>query len=59
MKYYLVASSTCCMVGIEQCTVFVVGRAQQAAFEEKFAGYILMVARSREALPPARFRLYQ
>ncbi|AXY77644.1 hypothetical protein D3H65_28290 [Paraflavitalea soli] len=59
MKYYLVASSTCCMVGIEQCTVFIVGRAQRAAFEKQYADYILMVARSREALPPARFRLYQ
>ncbi len=52
MKYYLVASTTCALVGIEQCTVFVVGPGRQAAFERQYKGRILMVSTSRQALPP-------
>ncbi len=45
MKYYLVARTTCCMVGIEQCRVFSVRRSRCAAFEKEFAGRILLVGR--------------
>ncbi|MDF2191224.1 hypothetical protein [Paraflavitalea sp. CAU 1676] len=38
MKYYLVASLPRCMVGIEQCVVYIVCRSQQAAFKKQYAG---------------------
>lgn len=59
MKYYLVATTTCCMVGIEQCLVYRVSRRQQAVFQQQFAGRILQVATSRQVLPPAPYRIYQ
>lgn len=58
MKYYLVASVSCCMVGIEQCIVYQVGLARQAAFEKQFAGRILQVSFSKRALPAAPLRQY-
>ncbi|AXY78087.1 hypothetical protein D3H65_30650 [Paraflavitalea soli] len=59
MKYYLVARTTCVMVGIEQCRIFVVRRSQCAAFEKAFAGYILLVASSAQALPAAPVIVYK
>lgn len=58
MKYYLVASVTCCMIGIEQCLVYQVELAQQAAFEKQFAGCILQISFSKRALPAAPLRQY-
>jgi hypothetical protein len=58
MKYYLVASTTCALVGIEQCVVFVVGPSRQAAFERQYQGRILMVSTCRQALPPVPGRVY-
>jgi hypothetical protein len=59
MKYYLVARSYCCMVGIEQCRGYVVGRSSQAAFEREFAGRILMVASAPQSLPGISYVAYQ
>lgn len=58
MKYYLVASSSCCMVGIEQCVVYIVNKARRAAFEKEFEGRILQSSKKRQALPPVQLRLY-
>ncbi len=51
MLYYLVASTTCCMVGIEQCRVFSVRRSLRAAFEKEYAGRILLVGSSALSWP--------
>ncbi len=51
MLYYLVASTTCCMVGIEQCRVFSVRRSLRAAFEKEFAGRILLMGSSALSWP--------
>ncbi|WP_162915420.1 hypothetical protein [Paraflavitalea soli] len=59
MKYYLVARTISCMVGIEQCRIFVVRRSQCAAFERAFAGYILLVAATAQALPAAPVVTYE
>ncbi|MDF2188331.1 hypothetical protein [Paraflavitalea sp. CAU 1676] len=58
MKYYLVASSSCCLVGIEQCVVYIVVKSRRAAFEKEFAGRILQASKNRQALPPVQLRLY-
>lgn len=42
MKVYLVANSTCCLVGIEQCRAFIVFDAHQAVFLQQYAGCILL-----------------
>lgn len=57
--YYLVARSACCMVGIEQCRGYSVGRSLQAAFEKEFAGRILMVMPGPQALPGISFTAYE
>jgi hypothetical protein len=51
MLYYLVARTTCCMVGIEQCRIFAVRRSQRAAFEKEFAGRILLVGSTALSWP--------
>lgn len=59
MKYYLVARSTCCLVGIEQCRGYIVGRSLQQAFERQFAGRILLVTASAQALPGISYTAYK
>ena len=59
MKYYLVARTTCCMVGIEQCRGFIVGRSLRAAFENEYAGRILMVTSGAQALPGIAYVTYK
>jgi len=59
MKYYLVARTTCCMVGIEQCRGFIVGRSLCAAFEKEYAGRILMVTAAAQALPGISYVTYK
>ena len=59
MKYYLVARTTCCMVGIEQCRGFIVGRSLRAAFEKEYAGRILMVTAGAQALPGISYVAYK
>ncbi len=59
MKYYLVASTTCCMVGIEQCRGYIVGPALRQAFEKEFARRIILVSSSALALPGVSYLPYQ
>jgi hypothetical protein len=59
MKYYLVARTTCAMVGIEQCRGFIVGRSLRVAFEREFAGRILMVTAGAQALPGISYVAYK
>ncbi len=58
MKYYLVARSCCCLVGIEQCRGYRVSRSLQAAFEKEFAGRVLLAGSG--PLPfPVSYAVYQ
>lgn len=59
MKYYLVARTTCAMVGIEQCRGFIVGRSLRAAFEREYAGRVLMVTAAALAWPGLSYVAYK
>ncbi len=58
MQVYLVASSSCCLVGIEQCRAYIVFPAQQAAFLRQYAGCILLAGCSFSSLPPVTIYVY-
>ncbi|WP_276482882.1 hypothetical protein [Paraflavitalea pollutisoli] len=58
MKVYLVASTTTCLVGIEQCRAYIVFDAQQAAFLQQFAGRVLQDYGCFSTLPPVAIHVY-
>jgi hypothetical protein len=51
MQYYLVSARMAAMVGIEQCSIVSVLPAQEAAFQRRFAGRVLIAGCNPAAWP--------